>query len=45
MTTYLEVAQTLVAASYLTDADVEAAADVLADFLGFKKLNKRKLLR
>ena len=33
MTTYVEVAQALVSAGYLTDADVEAAAAVLADAL------------
>ncbi len=33
MTTYVEVAQALVAAGYLTDADVEAAAMVLTDAL------------
>jgi hypothetical protein len=33
MTTYVEVAQGLVTAGYLSDADVEAAAAVLADTL------------
>ena len=33
MTTYVEVAGALVSAGYLTDADVEAAAAVLADAL------------
>ena len=33
MTTYVEVAQGLVTAGYLSDADVEAAATVLADAL------------
>jgi len=33
MTTYVEVLQALVAAGYLSDADVEAAAAVLADAL------------
>ena len=33
MTTYVEVSQVLVAAGYLSDADVEAAAAVLADAL------------
>jgi hypothetical protein len=33
MTTYAEVAQALASAGYLTDADVEAAAVVLADAL------------
>ena len=33
MTTYVEVAQGLVTAGYLSDADVEAAAAVLADAL------------
>ena len=33
MTTYVEVSQALVTAGYLSDADVEAAAAVLADAL------------
>jgi hypothetical protein len=33
MTTYIEVAQALVTAGYLSDADVDAAAEVLADAL------------
>jgi len=33
MTTYIEVAQALVTAGYLTDADLDAAADVLVDAL------------
>ncbi len=33
MTTYVEVAQALVTAGYVTDADLQAAADVLADAL------------
>ena len=33
MTTYVEVAQGLVTAGYLSDADIEAAAAVLADAL------------
>jgi hypothetical protein len=33
MTTYLEVAQALVSAGYLSEADIEAAADVLEDVL------------
>ena len=33
MTTYVEVAQALVTAGYLSDADVDAAVDVLADAL------------
>ena len=33
MTTYVEVAQTLVEPGYLSDADIEAAATVLADAL------------
>ena len=33
MTTYIEVAQALVSAGYLSDADVEAASDVLEDAL------------
>jgi len=34
VTTYVEVAQALVSAGYLSDADVEAAAVVLSDALG-----------
>jgi hypothetical protein len=33
MTTYIEVAQALVASGYLSEADIEAAADVLEDAL------------
>lgn len=33
MTTYVEVAEALVTAGYLTEADLEAAADILADAL------------
>jgi hypothetical protein len=33
MTTYVEVAQALVTAGYLSDADVQAAVDVLTDAL------------
>ncbi len=33
MTTYVEVATALVSAGYLTEADLEAAADILADAL------------
>lgn len=33
MTTYVEVAQALVSAGYLSDADLEAAAEVLKDAL------------
>jgi len=33
MTTYIEVAQALVSAGYLSEADIEAAADVLEDAL------------
>lgn len=33
MTTYVEVAQALVTAGYVSDADLQAAADVLADAL------------
>lgn len=33
MTTYIEVAQALVSAGYLSEADIEAAADVLDDAL------------
>lgn len=33
MTTYIEVAEALVTAGYLTEADLQAAADVLADAL------------
>jgi hypothetical protein len=33
MTTYIEVAQALVAAGYLSEADIEAAVDVLEDAL------------
>ena len=33
MTTYVEVAEALVTAGYLPDADLEAAADILADAL------------
>jgi hypothetical protein len=33
MTTYIEVAQALVTAGYLSDADVQAAVDVLTDAL------------
>lgn len=33
MTTYVEVAQALVTAGYLSEADLQAAADVLADAL------------
>ena len=33
MTTYVEVAEALVSAGYLTEADLEAAADILADAL------------
>ena len=33
MTTYVEVAQALVTAGYLSEADVDAAVDVLADAL------------
>jgi hypothetical protein len=33
MTTYVEVAQALVSAGYLSDADIEAAAEVLKDAL------------
>jgi hypothetical protein len=31
MATYLEVAQALVDAGYVSDADIQAAADILAD--------------
>ena len=33
MTTYVEVAQALVTAGYVSDADVDAAASVLGDTL------------
>jgi hypothetical protein len=33
MTTYVEVAEALVTAGYLTEADLDAAADILADAL------------
>ena len=33
MATYVEVAEALVSAGYLTEADLDAAADVLADAL------------
>lgn len=33
MTTYVEISQALVTAGYLTEADQEAAADILADAL------------
>lgn len=33
MTTYIEVAQALVSSGYLSEADIEAAADVLEDAL------------
>jgi len=33
MTTYVEMARALVSAGYLTEADLEAAADILADAL------------
>jgi hypothetical protein len=33
MTTYVEVAQALVTAGYLSDADIQAAADILEDAL------------
>jgi len=33
MTTYVEVAEALVSAGYLTEADLEAAANILADSL------------
>lgn len=33
MTTYLEVAQAIVSAGYLSDADAQAAANILADAL------------
>ena len=33
MATYVEVAEALVGAGYLTEADLDAAADVLADAL------------
>jgi len=33
MTTYVEVAEALVSAGYLTEADLDAAADILADAL------------
>jgi hypothetical protein len=42
MTTYVEVAQVLVAAGYLTDADVNAAAVVLADALGVEQAKREQ---
>jgi len=33
MTTYIEVAQALVSSGYLSDADIQAAADILEDAL------------
>ena len=33
MTTYIEVAQALISSGYLSDADIQAAADVLEDAL------------
>ncbi len=33
MTTYIEIAEALVTAGYLTEADIEAAANILADAL------------
>jgi hypothetical protein len=42
MTTYAEVAQALVAAGYLSDADVDAAAVVLADTLAVEEAQREE---
>ena len=40
MTTYIEIAQALVSSGYLSEADIEAAADVLEDALVIADANE-----